>query len=369
MDVVSDTPPPAAAPDDDVYAPGDSALEVAARRGIGPLSAKGRAAWHGHTRPCVSCGQLVPVDCDECLDCGQDLRPDMLERMRAHAGPWYVHEHVRPFPGVTLERLVRQIRRGVLTATTIVRGPTTDHQWRFAGQTPGLSKHLGLCWKCQGRVDSLDATCRQCGIDLNGGHRLRPISPPEPDVTPRRPLPSSGPPPVPLPLPRPVARTPQAAAQRPAAWAMPIAAPPPAPVAAPAAAPAASRAATPAAPPLESRELMALSAAIRPVARPMAPHAAGGRATIAGVPAWWIVVALLAVLFIAMAVIINRRLDATSKSDQAKREAAQTVAPLPPPLPLPAPADEPNPSIRADEAASDSPLAPSLPANEPDQSE
>lgn len=144
-----------------------SALETAADRGIGPLSDLARQAWHGQARPCVSCGELVRRDSNHCDHCGQDLSFAMISRMKAHAGPWYVHEHVRPFPGVTLERLIRQARRGLLTATTIVRGPGTDHQWRFAGETPGLSKHVGLCWNCQAAVVSDDVTCPACGADLD----------------------------------------------------------------------------------------------------------------------------------------------------------------------------------------------------------
>ncbi len=90
----------------------------------------------------------------------------MIQKMRAHAGPWYVLEHVRPFPGVTCERFIRQVRRGVLTRSTIVRGPTTDHQWRFAGETPGLSKYLGLCWSCQAAAGENQARCPACGVDL-----------------------------------------------------------------------------------------------------------------------------------------------------------------------------------------------------------
>ncbi|MFQ5494475.1 MAG: hypothetical protein ACE5EX_03760, partial [Phycisphaerae bacterium] len=112
--------------------PGNHALEVAARAGFGPLGAAGKEAWHGHARPCVSCGQLVRRNSPECDHCGQDLRAAMLNKMRAHAGPWYVLEHIRPFPGVSLERIILQIRRGLITPTSIVRGPTTDHQWRFA---------------------------------------------------------------------------------------------------------------------------------------------------------------------------------------------------------------------------------------------
>ena len=90
----------------------------------------------------------------------------MIAKMQSHAGPWYVHEHVRPFPGVTLERLIRQARRGILTTTTIVRGPTTHHQWRFAGETPGLAQYLGVCWNCQDVVTLDHAYCLSCGVHL-----------------------------------------------------------------------------------------------------------------------------------------------------------------------------------------------------------
>ncbi len=144
-------------------AAGLSALERAAKRGIGPMSADGAKVWHGDCRPCVSCGELLPRQADTCEHCGQEHSPDMLDKMRMHSGPWYVLEHVRPFPGVSLERLVRQIRRGVLVPTTIVRGPTTFHQWRFAAETPGLSKHMGLCWHCQSPVTAMAVCCSECG--------------------------------------------------------------------------------------------------------------------------------------------------------------------------------------------------------------
>jgi hypothetical protein len=91
----------------------------------------------------------------------------MITKMQAHCGPWYVHEHVRPFPGVSLERLIRQARRGNLTATTIVRGPTTYHQWRFAAETPGLSKYVGKCWNCQATVAENATYCHTCDVHLD----------------------------------------------------------------------------------------------------------------------------------------------------------------------------------------------------------
>ncbi len=142
--------------------PGDHALEVAARAGIGPLSPLGQKVWHGRARPCVSCGQLVHRDSEECNHCGQDLSDAMLDKMRAHAGPWDVLEHVRPFPGVSLDRIIRQIRRGVLSETSIVRGPATDFQWRFAVETPGLCRYFDRCWNCSEEVSPEDTHCPAC---------------------------------------------------------------------------------------------------------------------------------------------------------------------------------------------------------------
>jgi len=176
-----------------------SALELAAQRGIGPLSPQGLKAWHGESYPCVSCGELVRRSAIVCEQCGQDLSLKMIIKMQAHAGPWYVHEHVRPFPGVTLERLVRQAQRGVLTATTIVRGPTTHHQWRFAAETPALSKHLGLCWNCQARVNPVDQACAACRVNLDqpAGEQS---GPPSVETLAAAPIASRPPAPPPAPL-------------------------------------------------------------------------------------------------------------------------------------------------------------------------
>ncbi len=146
--------------------PGDHPLEIAARRGFGPMSRLGRITWHGQASPCVSCGQLVLRGQLGCDQCGQDLSDLMLARMREHAGPWYVFEHVRPFPGISIQRILRLIRRGLITETSIVRGPATDHQWRFAGETPGLCRYFGRCWQCSQLVTLNDRRCPQCAVDL-----------------------------------------------------------------------------------------------------------------------------------------------------------------------------------------------------------
>jgi len=152
--------------DADGLPPGNHPLEVAARRGLGPLSEKGREIWHGHTRPCVSCGQLVLRHAPACDYCAQDLTDEMIEKMRAVAGPWYVLEHVRPFPGVNIDRIIRQIHRGVLTETSIIRGPATDYQWKYAVETPGLCRYFNKCWNCFEVVQTVDTHCPACLSNL-----------------------------------------------------------------------------------------------------------------------------------------------------------------------------------------------------------
>ena len=90
----------------------------------------------------------------------------MRKKMRLHAGPWYVLEHVRPFPGVSLERIIKQIRRGLIMETSIVRGPSTNHQWRFAAETPGLCRYFERCWRCHDRVSLTQPACRKCDAYL-----------------------------------------------------------------------------------------------------------------------------------------------------------------------------------------------------------
>lgn len=141
---------------------GNHPTEIAARDGFGPLSTLSKEIWHGQSIPCVTCGQLVRRGHEACEHCGQNLSPEMLEKMRAHAGPWYVLEHLRPFPGISLDLVIRQIRRGLITETSIIRGPYTDFQWRYAVETPGICRYFNRCWSCHAEVNPVDTYCPKC---------------------------------------------------------------------------------------------------------------------------------------------------------------------------------------------------------------
>jgi uncharacterized OB-fold protein len=141
---------------------GNHTTEIAAREGFGPLTELAETVWHGQSIPCVTCGQLVRRGGEECVHCGQNLSAEMLEKMRAHAGPWYVLEHLRPFPGISLDLIIRQIRRGLITETSIIRGPFTDYQWRYAVETPGICRYFNRCWSCHAEANPADTYCPKC---------------------------------------------------------------------------------------------------------------------------------------------------------------------------------------------------------------
>lgn len=149
-------------------------LAVGARGGIGPLSEQGKEVWHGQSTPCASCAQLNGRVAAHCAHCGQDLGQAMLSKMAKHSGSWFVYDTARPFPGVSLERMIHLINKSALRPTSIVRGPTTYYQWRFAAETPLICKYLGRCWSCQSPVTAQRNDCPQCKVALDGNFKAEP---------------------------------------------------------------------------------------------------------------------------------------------------------------------------------------------------
>ncbi len=158
-------------------------LAIAARRGIGPLSRHSSGIWHGDSAPCASCAQLNTRVAEHCAHCGQNLGQDMLQKMAKHSGTWFVFDTVRPFPGVSLERMLSLIKRGALKATSIVRGPTTYYQWRFAIETPLIARLLGHCWNCHAEVAAAEQDCPQCRAKLDGRFNGEPEHVTTPDAS------------------------------------------------------------------------------------------------------------------------------------------------------------------------------------------
>jgi hypothetical protein len=302
--------------------PGNHPLEIAARRGIGPLSPLGNVAWHGHAEPCVSCGQLVKRGATECEECGQDLSPAMLAKMRGHAGPWYVLEHVRPFPGVSLERIIRQIRRGLITETSIVRGPASDYQWRFAVEIPGLCRYFGCCWQCHKEVSPSDAFCQFCLSHLSfekpvaGPTATQPASPASQAVDPNeQPRPDLAPAPLG-----------QAEAAAPATAGLMTHEP-----GKPSTAGAGEVAPNPVATPTPAQELARLSAAVGEIALPSHEPIWDDPPRVAGVRATWIVAALLIAVIVVLLFVTQTRSTGATATTPTTPSLVQPSAPSPAP--------------------------------------
>jgi hypothetical protein len=134
------------------------------------------------------------------------------------------------------DTLMALVKRGQVTAQSVVRGPTTNQFWRFAAQVKGLSREFGVCYNCATPIEKTATICPSC-------NRMQ-EPPANPDV-----LLENAPtaaaatapvtPPAPAPVPMPAVTTPVHREIKP-----PAPTPAPAPAAAPAFAPAAAAAAT-----------------------------------------------------------------------------------------------------------------------------
>jgi hypothetical protein len=59
--------------------------------------------------------------------------------------------------------LLAFIRKGQVTARSIVRGPTTHQFWRYAAHVKGLSREFGLCYSCGFDISTESHLCPHCG--------------------------------------------------------------------------------------------------------------------------------------------------------------------------------------------------------------
>ena len=54
---------------------------------------------------------------------------------QARIGPWFIRQNRNPAaPGMKFDTLLTLIRRGQVTAYSVLRGPTTHQLWRFAAE-------------------------------------------------------------------------------------------------------------------------------------------------------------------------------------------------------------------------------------------
>ncbi len=115
---------------------------------------------------CPFCGLATSEERDEeaaCPRCGMNDTPATRKATKARIGPWHVRQMKNPWaPGMRWETLMALVRRGQVTANSIVRGPTTHQLWRRARRVKGLSREFGVCYSCGESIEKDANLCPHC---------------------------------------------------------------------------------------------------------------------------------------------------------------------------------------------------------------
>ncbi|MFI4897188.1 MAG: hypothetical protein ACIARR_05120 [Phycisphaerales bacterium JB059] len=112
---------------------------------------------------CPYCG-VVSGGASRCSACGGRFDPLSRQATQNAMGPWYVRDEQNPtLPGCSYDTLVARVRQGKVSASSVVRGPTTRQFWMLAKRVPGVSHLLGFCHACQAKVEPEQYSCMSCG--------------------------------------------------------------------------------------------------------------------------------------------------------------------------------------------------------------
>ncbi|MGA3065227.1 MAG: hypothetical protein ABSF29_00110 [Tepidisphaeraceae bacterium] len=113
---------------------------------------------------CPFCGTIVDTSEGQCPRCLLENTTQTRQSTRSRLGPWYVLQTRNPSaPGMKFATLLALVRRGQVTAKTVIRGPTTHQFWRFAGRVKGVSREFGYCWSCSTAMTTTAVNCPRCG--------------------------------------------------------------------------------------------------------------------------------------------------------------------------------------------------------------
>lgn len=109
---------------------------------------------------CGAAGTNAQVSCPRCT---MENTPATRQATKARIGPWYVLQARNPSaPGMRFATLLMLIKKGQVTARSIVRGPTTYQLWRFAAHIKGVSREFGLCYGCSAEIEPTANICPRC---------------------------------------------------------------------------------------------------------------------------------------------------------------------------------------------------------------
>lgn len=111
---------------------------------------------------CPYCGHTQHAE-GRCAFCGGLFEPLSRRATQIAMGPWYIRDKSNPFrPGCAYEILVKMIRGGAVTPTTVIRGPSTRQFWSIARNVPGVAHLLGYCHACGAHVPKDATDCPVC---------------------------------------------------------------------------------------------------------------------------------------------------------------------------------------------------------------
>ena len=128
-----------------------------------------RLAWH----VCPYCGHKNENAKLPCGRCGMRDNDQTRAATVRRSGPWFLLAAHNPgAPGMRFAVLRELVKGGRVDAAGIVRGPTTQNLWTYAGRVRGLAHLFGLCWNCNRRLPQPkgdqrpDDFCIYCGALL-----------------------------------------------------------------------------------------------------------------------------------------------------------------------------------------------------------
>jgi hypothetical protein len=113
---------------------------------------------------CPFCAAARPREgVKPCPRCGLKDGPATRQSTAARLGPWYVYQDRNPAaPGMDLRTLAELIVAKKVGPEAVIRGPTTRQMWTRAKQTRGVSRLLGVCWRCGEEVGPRAERCESC---------------------------------------------------------------------------------------------------------------------------------------------------------------------------------------------------------------